>query len=60
VYVSPVTNATYVLNTSRLDWRAAQRSCNNNVGGHLVSFNSTEEQVGSPAAAVALQQQPGV
>jgi hypothetical protein len=43
VYVSPVTNATYMLNTSLQDSRAAQRSCNA-LGGHLASFNSSAEQ----------------
>jgi hypothetical protein len=42
--VSNVTNATYILNTTKADFKSAQRSCNQ-AGGHLVSYVSAAEQV---------------
>jgi hypothetical protein len=43
VYVSPVTNMTYVYNTSTVDQRTATKLCNSQ-GGHLVAYTSLEEQ----------------
>ncbi len=42
--MSNVTNATYILNTTKADFKSAQRSCNQ-AGGHLVSYVSAAEQV---------------
>jgi hypothetical protein len=44
IYVSNTTNSTYILNTTKTDFKAAQRACNNQ-GGHLVSYSSAAEQV---------------
>ena len=44
VYVSNVTNATYLLNTTKVDFKTAQRTCNLQ-GGHVVSYISAAEQV---------------
>ena len=46
VYVSNTTNSTYLLNTTMVNMITAQRSCNAN-GGHLVPYQSLEEQVRS-------------
>jgi hypothetical protein len=44
VYVSPVTNLTYIYNTSMVDQRSAHKICNSQ-GSHLVAYSSLEEQV---------------
>jgi hypothetical protein len=44
VYVSPVTNATYVLNTSLTNYSTAAQVCNDN-GGFLAAYGTIEEQV---------------
>jgi hypothetical protein len=43
-YVSNVTNATYLLNTTMVNMPTAQKTCNVN-GGHLVAYTGVEEQV---------------
>ena len=43
VYVSPVSNATYILNTTAMPFAHAAQLCNDN-GGFLVSYGSVEEQ----------------
>ena len=44
VYVSPVSNYTYIYNTTMTDNKNAHKICNSQ-GGHLVAYQSLEEQV---------------
>ena len=44
MYVSPVTNYTYIYNTTMTDNKNAHKMCNSQ-GGHLVAYQSLEEQV---------------
>ncbi len=44
VYASPTTKATYVLSTVKQNFVEAQANCNDH-GGHLVSYQSVEEQI---------------
>jgi hypothetical protein len=45
-YTSPLTNDTYVFNSTTLNQADAQASCKV-AGGHLVAWTSVEEQVGA-------------
>jgi hypothetical protein len=44
VYVSNTTSATYILNTSMLDFASASQTCND-IGGNLVYYSTVEEQL---------------
>ncbi len=43
VYISPVTNLTYIYNTSQVEQKTAHKLCNAQ-GGHLVAYQSIDEQ----------------
>jgi hypothetical protein len=43
-YTNSFTQVTYVLDTSRVNWYEAEDVCMGH-GGHLVSYNSIEEQL---------------
>ncbi len=59
-YTSPITNDTYVFNSTAVNQADAQSSCKV-AGGHLVAWSSVEEQVGPGAwLALALQSSPCV
>lgn len=54
-WTSDMSNNTYILNQFVSNFTVAQQFCNDN-GGHLVSYNSLEEQLVSswgPAAGMA-------
>jgi hypothetical protein len=43
-YKTPVSNLTYYLNTSYVNWQEGETMCKRN-GGHLAAYNSSAEQV---------------
>lgn len=49
-YISPVSGATFVLDTKPANFSTAEAYCNTQ-GGHLVYYTSVEEQVGAGAGA---------
>ena len=49
-YISPLFKNTYVLNTNPMAFQQAELFCNEN-GGHLVSWESLQEQVNDSCCA---------
>lgn len=44
--VNSTSRFTYLLNTKPMNWTTSEQYCNDN-GGHLVAYQSAEEQVGA-------------
>jgi hypothetical protein len=57
-YISPVSGATFVLDTKPANFTTAEAYCNTQ-GGHLVYYTSVEEQVGAGAAGACIRAATG-
>jgi hypothetical protein len=58
-FKSNSTNKTYALNTNPLDQKSAQQVCNN-MGGHLVSYATYEEQIEVESYYIKLVSMPSM